>query len=156
MHRTNVRESGSTLAELVIVIVIIGTITAIAIPRVSNAGKEASKNVLAAHLAEVREAIDLYVFDHNGRTPDIKKTGSPDSSGEKFVQRLVETTKIDGEIYPTGALGPYLRKWPANPFNGLNSVRIGGSAPGVGTQGWHYNPLTEAFAADDSPEHAGL
>jgi prepilin-type N-terminal cleavage/methylation domain-containing protein len=145
-----------SLVELVIVIVIIGTIAAIAIPRVSNAGKAAALSALQANLTIIRKAIDDYAADHNGRTPNIKHNGDPDANGDNFVERLVETTDIDGKPQAGEPFGPYLRKWVTNPFNDLDDVRISDPPAGAGTHGWHYDPLTDEFSADDSSEHADL
>jgi type II secretory pathway pseudopilin PulG len=145
-----------TLVELVVVVMIIGTIAAMAVPRVAGGAKGASRSALRANLAVLRSAIDKYALDHDDRTPDINHAGIPDTSGPQFVRRLTETTSVSGKPTAGAPFGPYLLNWPVNPFNALDDVRIGGSPAGSGTHGWHYDPLTGEFSADDSPDHAEL
>lgn len=149
-----------SLTELVIVITIIGLIAAIAIPRFSDASRGAKLAQLQSNLAVVREAIEYYPLDHGGRGPSIKDNGNNDNNGEHFVERLVGKTDEDGKIDADGPCGPYLNKFPANPFvddkDDRAEVRIGGDPAGQGNKGWHYDPTTTLFSADDSPEHAAL
>ena len=154
MKKAEIISSAFSLIELVISLVIIGLMAAIAVPRVSSAGRDVRVTALSATLSSMRTAIDLYTTEHDGRTPDQNQVGNTDSSGPNFVKRLAERTDGDGGIDAAGAYGPYIRKFPVNPFNELDSVRIGGSAPGSDTHGWHYDPTSLKFSADDSPEHA--
>ncbi len=64
------RSHGFSLVELVVVIVIIGIIAAIAVPRMSNAVAGARESVLKADLRALRTAIDLYAIEHDGSPPD--------------------------------------------------------------------------------------
>jgi general secretion pathway protein G len=57
------RESGFTLIELMIVMAIIGTLTAIAIPSYINAVRHAREAVLKEDLHTIRTAIDSYTVD---------------------------------------------------------------------------------------------
>lgn len=93
-----------SLVELVIVIVIIGIIAAIAVPRFSAATGNAETGSVQGSLIVLRNAIDLYTAEHSNDTP----TGLPD--------QLLQTTDISGAT--TGSdFGPYLRAEPANPLN---------------------------------------
>ena len=60
---------GFTLIELLIVLAIIGTLLAIAVPRYFNSLKRGRETVLRADLAVMREAIDKYYAD-TGQYPD--------------------------------------------------------------------------------------
>ncbi len=159
MYRGQVRESCFSLVELVIVIVIIAVIAAVVVPRVSPAGEEARLTELKGNLQAVRKAIDLYALDHHGRAPNIKHNGDPDSNGDKFVERLVERTDVEGKPAADGQYGPYLHRFPENPFiddeGARAEVRIDSAPPGDDTEGWHYNPDSGAFSAD-SAEHTSL
>ncbi len=158
------RRKGFSLVELVIVVVILGVIAAIAIPRISSGSKNAGESALKANLATIRNAIDWYYGDHNFTYPGAKSDGvNAASSPEAFVSQLIEYSKKTGEVsadkdsaYP---YGPYIRgTFPALPVgtnSGKNTVSVISSAapltssPGDGT-GWVYNVLTGQIIANSS------
>ena len=156
MHISKVRKLAFSFFELAIVLVIIGIMAAIAIPRVLAGSEQAKLAALQASLAAVRDQIDLYVVEHKGRGPNLNKNGNPTASGVQFVRRLMETTEADGELDANGLYGPYLAKFPRNPFNRKTDVRIDGEPAGQGTEGWHFDQESGVFSADDSPDHASL
>lgn len=159
MNRSKAGKRVFTLAEVLIVIVIIAIVAAIAIPRMSSAGENAQLTKLKADLNVIRRAIEFYTIEHNGRTPDVKENGQRDGDGDRFVGRLVGETDMDGECDPDGEYGPYLRQFPENAFIDKGKrraeVRIGGKPAGANEKGWHYDPDTGVLAAD-SAEHASL
>ena len=60
-----------------------------------------------------------------------------------------------GDTTKTG-FGPYLQKFPTNPFAGNADVKFGdGSDIGTGTEGWYFNTSTGKFSPND-PAHTGL
>src|ERR1700736_605396 len=65
---------GFSVIELVIVMVIIGIIAAIAIPRMSRGSQGAAENALAGDLAVWRSALDLYQNEHGGAYPKDNST----------------------------------------------------------------------------------
>lgn len=135
--------AGFSLVELVIVVTIIGTIAAIAVPRVSNATSRASANALEATLGNVRKAIDCYYAEHSrypGYTPG---TGAPD--GDAFIKQLTQYSDVKGNTNTTYGTpffyGPYLRPpFPKNPTNEFDTVFVKASpadaSPAAGTVGW--------------------
>jgi nitrite reductase/ring-hydroxylating ferredoxin subunit len=44
---------------------------------------------------------------------------------------------------------------PANPFNNLDTVRVGGAAAGANTHGWRFDPASGQFQADDNIDANG-
>ena len=56
-----------SLVELVIVVVIMGIIAAIAVPRMSNSAENAAKNAVIGNQAALQTAIDLYTAEHEGQ-----------------------------------------------------------------------------------------
>lgn len=127
---------GFSIIEFVIVLVIMGTIAAVAIPRMSRAGQSAAENQLAGDMAVWRNALDLYQRDHNGSYPKNSVT---------LADQLTQYTDAAGDVSPTKdgshIFGPYLRGVPplpvSDPDDGaavpLGSTRIGpvliGGAP---------------------------
>jgi prepilin-type N-terminal cleavage/methylation domain-containing protein len=131
-----------SLVELVLVVAIIGILAGIAVPRISQAGKNAEAKAVQATLANVRNAIDRYYAEH-GKYPGYNSsTGAP--NGAFFVNQLTQYTNAKGRVaaMPTGAykFGPYLGKpFPTNPFNGLSNVKVREDRTGVfalGSSGW--------------------
>lgn len=111
---------GFSLIEVVIVVVILGTIGAIALPRMSHAGQNADEKALAGDMAVWRNALDLYQADHGGAYPKdnttlaAQLTGYTDASGE------VSSTKDAAHPF-----GPYLRGIPPLPgFDGIAGADI--------------------------------
>ena len=121
------RRRAFTLVELVMVVSIIGVISAIAVPRMANATVKASGRALEATLANVRKAIDCYYAEHDrfpGYNPSI---GSTD--GDWFVKQLLEYSDRNGFTNPTLTApflyGPYLRSpFPKNPINKFDTVFV--------------------------------
>ena len=62
-RRQKSRESGFTLIELMVVMLIIGVLMAIAVPNYVSAIKSAKESVLKEDLHVIRNAIDSYTMD---------------------------------------------------------------------------------------------
>ncbi|MBN2211276.1 MAG: prepilin-type N-terminal cleavage/methylation domain-containing protein [Sedimentisphaerales bacterium] len=105
---------GFSLVELVIVIVILGVIAAIAIPRISSGSKNAGEAALRANLQSLRNAIDWYYGEHNNVFPGHNDDGGsgPDSEGS-FKNQLLQYSDSAGAASTTKdaahPFGPYLR-----------------------------------------------
>ncbi|MCA9279314.1 MAG: prepilin-type N-terminal cleavage/methylation domain-containing protein [Phycisphaeraceae bacterium] len=127
-----------SLIELVVVLVIIGVIAAIAIPRMSRGANNAGGVALRGDLQVLRSAIELYRAEHEGRLPTLAS----------FVDQMTKYTKIDGTDAndafdaATGRIyGPYLTEIPTLPVGtnkGLSAVEAAQSA----TSGWVYDAST--------------
>ena len=103
--------SAFSLVELVIVVTIIGTIAAIAVPRMSNATNRASANALQASITNVRKAIDCFYAEHGSYPGYVPGTSTPD--GNRFVDQLLLYSNLRGDTSSTYGhpfiYGPYLR-----------------------------------------------
>ena len=143
INRASLRNA-VTIPEVFIVFLIIAIVAAISAPRFSEAKNDNDLARLVKGLEMVRQQIELYRAQHDGLLPGQKYKG----------QEISEEDFIDGLTEPDGVYGPYLKKMPKNPFNGLRSVRIGtvtiGSAAGAG---WFLNCQTGDFRADDLEYH---
>lgn len=132
------------MIELVIVVVILGIIGAIAVPRLSRGAAGAKESALVADLASLRRAIELYAAEH-GAFPTDKTT---------IAAQLTQYSNLAGNTSPardtTHFYGPYLRTIPALPVGdnrGSTAVQGGGN-PGDGSEGWWYDKDTGRIVAN--------
>ncbi|HEX5032751.1 MAG TPA: type II secretion system protein [Candidatus Eisenbacteria bacterium] len=113
MHRTK-SESGFTLIELVIVIVILGILAAVAIPKYEDMREQARVATIKGQLGAIRSAVAIQyarnaLNGHGGFPP------------------------LDGTIFAEGRV-------PKEPINQLSNVK---TTPGVdGSGGWVYQQAT--------------
>ena len=151
-----------SLVELVIVIVILGVIAAVAIPRISSARRNSGESALRGNLATIRSAIDRYYLEHNNTYPAAKGDGVNDAgSSDAFLSQLQNYTDIDGiasadrdSAFP---FGPYIRgKFPALPVGvnaGEDKIKLFNDAAPLTVdpskeRGWFFNRQTGQFIAN--------
>ena len=140
---------GFTLLEILIIVIIIGTLAAIVIPHFSGASTKARLANLGDSLDKVRGQIEYYKFQHDNLLPALSG-----ETGADFVRRMTTQTNAAGD---TGSdFGPYLQTIPKNVFNDLNTIRIDGAPAGSNINGWRFNTATGTFQADDSADHAEM
>lgn len=133
-----------TLIELVIVIVIIGIIAAIAVPRMGNAAQNSRVSTAVSNLQALRKAVDLFTAEHEGRTPNYDETNTRTDDPDSIAVRL---TKGPGNDGVTG--GPYLAQIPFNPFAQSNTIVMSKNfdrASGAGA--WSYDFMTDELWND--------
>lgn len=133
-----------SLIELVIVIVIIGVVAAIAVPRMSNAATNSKVATAAANLQTIRKAVDLFTAEHEGRTPNQDEQRVASNDATLIIQRLTEGPGKDGVI-----AGPYLREIPINPLASSNTLRADKSFDvAQNSAAWVYDLTTETVWND--------
>jgi prepilin-type N-terminal cleavage/methylation domain-containing protein len=130
-----------SLAELMIVLAIIGILAAIVLPHFRSQSTQAKEAVAKDHLRMLRGAIELYAAQNKGVPPgypDNDVGSDPDS--DSFYEQTVDS-------------GNYYKKMPANPFNNLDTINMIGNseafpAGATGEYGWIYQPATMTIKLD--------
>ena len=116
------RHEGFTLIELMIVVAIIGSLAAIAIPRFAQMLEKSREGATKGNLSSIRSAVSLYYSEREGIFPNDL------------------TTSFTGYLYPV----PYAK---ASPLGNSNTVNLASAPPGSGgaspfsaalTGGWCY------------------
>jgi len=139
---------GFTLVEILIVIVLLGILATLVVPKFAGAADEAKESQVLTDTQTTRSMIQLYTVHHNGRAPHLDENGNP--AHAQFCDRLLQKTDQNGKLNPAGAFGPYLRTWPANSYmegEKAKEVKIGVAKypPGDQSTGWYYSTTTELF-----------
>jgi general secretion pathway protein G len=131
-HPTKTR-AAFTLAELVVMVMILGIIAAIAAPKLLGTSRTATDQAVRQTLTTVRNAIDIYAAEHNGKLPG--------------ADGLEITFLADIQDYIRGGTLP---RCPidASLYNDVY-ILAGSDAPGansgVGTHAYCYDPDTGEF-----------
>lgn len=142
-----------TLVEILVVVVILGILAAIVVPKVSNASQTARENTLHDDLRFLRTQITVYAAQHQDVHPGYPGGDTTQSAtGAAFVSQMTSYTDNVGNTSATGstvyAYGPYLSQMPINPVNNLTTILIvagnGALTPDDST-GWLYQPQTGAI-----------
>jgi len=98
------RHRGFTLIEILVVIVILGVLAALIVPRVLERPDEARTTAARSNIAAVMQALKLYRLD-NQRYP----------TGEQGLQALVAKPETP-PVPPNWKPGGYLEKLPKDPW----------------------------------------
>ena len=133
---------GFSLLELVIVVVILGLVAAIAIPRMSRGSQGAAEAALAKNLATLRNALERYRAEHDGQAPPKDEVQEALCYYSNSVGDSFSATKDT-----THYLGPYLGSPPPLPVGDKKgSVTI--AKVGSGSVGWVYDEGAATITAN--------
>ncbi len=147
-----------TLVEILIVVIILGILAAIVLPKFSNASAIARASMLADDLRVVRMQLTVFKSQHcdiPAGYPGGDRTAAPTEAA-----LILHMTKASNAACATAdpgtpgyEYGPYLREMPANPINGKDTIQVlanGAAFPAAGddSHGWVYQPSTMTFKAD--------
>jgi general secretion pathway protein G len=149
------KNTGFTLVEILIVVIILGILAAIVIPQFTEASNDARVSAMVSDLQTVRSQIELYKIQHLDAHPGTAVDGTTWAIAA-FKTQLMGRTDNKGTavaVGTVGALGPYLQKFPTNPFNSSDLVADGTAAtdPVVqvdATNGWWFNHTTGSFGVN--------
>lgn len=115
-------QSGFTLLEIIIVIMILSVLTAAAVPMVRNSVKREREIELRLALRQLRQAIDRYKEFHdrtNGTGIPIEwKTQSGYPKGDENLKILVEGFIPANVVGTSGNKMRFLRRLPIDPMTG--------------------------------------
>lgn len=148
MHKHR-RNSGFTLVEILIVVVILGILAAIVIPQFTNASSEAIKGSIVSQLRTINSQVELYRVRNNGTFPDQ----DPDSP------MLAGTAEADNFGWGILVSESYLKEAPVNGYTGSRIVVAGDVDDAMGetnnsANGWYWDAAgAEVFASAYDPEN---
>ena len=133
MKRT--RQSGFTLVEILIVVIILGILAAIIIPQFTNASTQARDNTLSTNIQSLQSQFELYKTQHNDQYPwdaDADPDVTTLDTAANIVTKMTTVTGVDGLAWAAGdKCGPYLATIPANPYTGHTPGTV--NSPGTVT-----------------------
>lgn len=147
---------GFTLLELTMVAMIIGVISALAVPRLSRAGRNADVAAQHEDWSRVQRQVEFYATEHGGAYPGSVSDGTnAPNTAAAFLTQMMRFTAGDGRASTTLAApyvyGPYLRgglpPLKLGPHAGKSGVYVvsGATVPSYQAGravGWVYNATT--------------
>jgi len=168
-------QSGFTLIEMLVVVVVLGILAMIIIPQVAVSTDDANLRTLETNLSTLRNSIELYYHQHNSNYPGATHhgtgaaTASDAEAATAMVEQMTKYTRVDWVSGNTkGGLflyGPYLKgvSLPTNPYNNLNTVicdfdetDITARSSAGTSSGWKFYPITGVLIPGDNGAHDGL
>lgn len=143
------RRPGFTLVEILIVVMILGILAALVIPRFASATDESRRAAVADQLRLYRDQINVYKAQHADMVPGVT-AAVPAGTVPLFISHLTGYTDVNGDAAAapdtTHKFGPYLPSMPLNPISNLDTVKIDSTNDVVptadGTTGWIFQPAT--------------
>ena len=119
-HQKRARRGGFSLAELMVVIVIIGLLATIVVPNVVGRLFQGQIGKAKADIVAIQNALEQYTIENNGRYPDsLEVLVTPDANGFTFLDReTVPRDPWDNEyLYEApgpGQIKPVIRTFGAD------------------------------------------
>ena len=108
------KRTGFTMIEMLVVVVILGLLATLVVPKVVGQGEEAKKTATMVQIKEIEQALDMFKLD-NGFYP----------STEQGLDALVQKPSMTPEPRKYRE-GGYMKKVPVDPWGGLFVYRSPG------------------------------
>jgi prepilin-type N-terminal cleavage/methylation domain-containing protein len=143
-----------SIAELLIVVAVLGILAAMVLPELKGHTTEAKAAAAANNLHLLRAAIELYAAQHNAVAPGyFNGVVTPWIFSVQITGHTSRDGNAAGQPGPAFPYGPYLEEIPTNSFNHKNSVNVlsdGQDFPDEadGGFGWIYKPQTKQVRLD--------
>ncbi len=165
-------QTGFTLIEMLIVIVVLGILAMIIIPQITVSTEDAKISTLQTNLSGIRSAVETYYAQHDSAYPGEKHqtTGSDTTSdgeaGTAFLAQMTLYSRATGVTAnikdATFKFGPYVKGGvlPKNPFTAASDVTVDYNTANIttrtisGTEAWKFYAITGVFIANDTAPHA--
>ncbi len=133
-------KKGFTLAEVLIVVAILGILAAIAMPTFMGQVTEAKEATAKDNLRILRSAIELYATKHDGVPPGyLNDNPTMTPNIRTFYIQMIGT-------------GKYLSAFPKNPFSDRTEMKMVYNSEDFPTEplmtdlwGWIYQPATKTI-----------
>ena len=107
------KQTGFTLVEILIVVVILGILAAIVVPQFTNASNEAIKGALQSQLQTIESQFELYRVRNQGAEPPNFGTAANNNGWDEL---------LDGE---------YLKEEPFNSYTSSGIIEAGTEANAI-------------------------
>ena len=166
------KQSGFTLIEMLIVIVVLGILAMIIVPQITVSTEDAKISTLQTNLSGMRSSVETYYAQHGSVYPGAIDEDSGAASTtvgqaqDAFLAQLTLYSSAAGITANTKdgtfKFGPYIKggALPKNPFTGTSDVtcdlatNITTRTADTGTKAWKFYPNTGVLIANDSAAHA--
>ncbi len=131
-------DTGFTLVELLLVIIIIATLAAIVVPKFTGRSEEARIAAAKADISTIETQLDIYALDNLDKYP----------TAEQGIRALVEKPTTPPE--PKKWKGPYLKKGvPADPWGNEYKYLYPGTHNKSSFDLWSMGPDGQDGGGDD-------
>jgi len=149
-----------TLVEILVVVVLLGILAAIVVPKISSSNTSAKQSALATDLQLLRRFTIVYTAHHLEVAPgypDGSTTETPDE--QAFIEQATMSSNAQGQTAEVGTpgynRGPYLSRIPVNPLSNKSSIEMLGDgedfpAQADNSHGWIYKAATSEIRADST------
>lgn len=103
LHRPRPDRAGFSLAELMVVIVILGLLATIVVPGVFKYLSQANVTVVKSDIGQITQAIDSYMIQNGGKAPDsLEVLEQLDENGNAYLKRIPNDPWKNPYVYEPG------------------------------------------------------